>query len=222
MESHLTLDFYIQTLSASMAASKKQGYFDLYFGGFKNERGNITELFQKLLICGVADHCISQLGGGIVEIGAAEGKATVALAETAKRHGKNVFVVDPYNGAQEGTENLYNQWVKATEGYPNVVHLRESSVDKDSVNAIIAFKPSFVFVDGLHYDWAAYSDIRASLDALPVGGYVCVDDTNFLQKDAGTALRQILEEGRAKLVEIPEEVEKVLYTYKSWHFARKA
>lgn len=212
---------YIQTLSAAMAASKKQAYFTEYFGGYKNEHGHITELFQKLLLCGVAEHCMSQFDRGIVEIGAAEGKATVALAETAKRQGQGLLVVDPYNGAQEGTDALYQKWLGATKAYSNITHVKASSLEIPSIDSIIAFQPCFVFVDGLHYDYAAYSDIRASLDAIPVGGHICVDDTNFLTKDAGRALQQAVDEKRVELVKLPQDIEQTLYTYKSWHWARK-
>lgn len=213
---------YIKTLSTVLAASKRQDYFPSYFGGKLNEQGEITELFQKLCICSIADLALTQLGGNIVEIGAAEGKATVALAEIAKKHGAKVLVIDPYNGQQEGTEDLYSKFKAATAKYSDtVVHMRESSLEQSAIQAMVDFKPSFVFVDGLHYEWAAYSDIRAAQIALPVGGYICVDDTNFLCKDAGAAFQKSVTEGYFDLVEIPSEIEKVLYTYKSWHYGVK-
>jgi hypothetical protein len=186
-----------------------------------NEQGEITELFQKLCICTIADLVLSQLGGNIVEIGAAEGKATVALAEIAKKHGAKVLVIDPYNGDQEGTETLYQKWKVATAPYDNIVHLRESSLEQRAIQAMVDFKPSFVFVDGLHYEWAAYSDTRAAQLALPVGGYVCVDDSNHLKKDAGAAFQRSINEGYFDLIKIPDEIEKIIYTYKSWHYGVK-
>lgn len=213
---------HISLLSTSLAASKRQAYFARMFGGNLGEQGEITELFQKLLICSVADLCIQQMGGNIVEIGAAEGKATVALAEIAATHGRRVLVVDPYNGEQEGTAAIYSQFQQATAPYLGTVqHLRESSQTDHAVEVMRALTPSFVFVDGLHHEWAAYSDIRAAFTALPVGGYVCVDDTNGLKRDAGAAFQRVITEGMFQLVELPVDVESVLYTYKSWHFGVK-
>lgn len=211
---------YITTLSHSLAASKRQAYFPSYFGA--NEQGPITELFQKLLLCGVADLAIQQHGGNLVEIGAAEGKASVALAEVAKRHGKRLLVIDPYNGQQEGTEALFAQFKAAVAPYGDtVIHLRASSHEPSSVQQMVDTKPCFVFVDGLHYEWAAYHDIRAAHLALPVGGWVCVDDTNMLTKDAGAAFSRA---GRERLFDIhslDEDTESVLYRYKSWHWGVK-
>ena len=212
----------IRLLSNSLVSSKKQTYFQNYFGGKFGEQGEITELFQKILICSVADLAMQNFGGNIIEIGAAEGKATVALAETAKRYGRKVLVIDPYNGQQEGTDAIYSQFKDAIAPYGGVVeHLRDSSMNESAITAMKAFNPSFVFVDGLHHEWAAYSDIRASYAALPVGGYVCVDDTNFLQRDAGAAFNRALHEGFFGLVQIDPAVEAILYAYKSWHFGQK-
>lgn len=211
----------ILNLSSSMAASKKQDYFPRYFGGKLGEQGEITELFQKLLLCSVASQCIQQLGGNLIEIGAAEGKASVALSETARVLGKRLLVVDPYDGQQEGTEALYQQFLQATAPYKDsVTHLRESSLTDKARAAMKDYDPSFVFIDGLHHEWAAYSDIRSAHAALPVGGWICVDDTNHLQKDAGAALARAANEGLFGVMTMPE-VEPVLCTYKSWHFAIK-
>lgn len=209
---------YIHLLADSFVVSKTQSYFPRYFGGNLNEQGEITELMQKLFICGVANI----LGGNIVEIGAAEGKASGALAEIAHKHGKKLLVIDPYNGAQEGTESLYHQFLAVQNRYRDtIIHRRDSSLTPESIAAIKDFAPSFVFVDGLHIEDVAYSDIRAAHDALPVGGVVCVDDTNFLRRDAGAALTRAIGEGLFELVAIPTHVEQVMYSYKSWHFAVK-
>lgn len=218
----MTIPDTIRLLSTSMAASKRQSYFGTpaYFGSHLGQMGPVTELFQKVLLCAVADLALVAFPGtNLVEIGSAEGKASGALAEIAQRHRARLLVVDPYNGAQEGTESLYTQFSAVCALYPETItHLRASSLDSLSIAAIKEASPSLVFIDGLHYDWAAYSDVRAAYEALPRGGVVCVDDTNHLKRDAGAAFLRAVSEGLFDPVEIGSEVEATLYSYKSWHW----
>lgn len=212
-----TIPDTIRLFSSAFAAQFQQPYTATHFG--PAHPGRLTEAAQRIILHSVASQCIDTLGGGIVEIGCAEGCTSVVLGQLARAKGKTLTCIDPYDGNQEGTEALYRQFVERTTLLgDSVKHHRVSSLDLPGIQAAVDAKPSFVFVDGLHYEWAAYRDILTAYQALPPGGIVCVDDTNMMGKDAGAAFRQAVGEGLFILVVVDPAVEKALYGYKSWHF----
>ncbi len=220
----MTIDQQLQSLSNSFAAAKKQSWFTNQFKDSNGELGRITELIQRVMLADCVRYTLSTFSGStICEIGVAEGRATVVMAEVAKSFGSAILAVDPFiHGLQESSEQLYQEFLKNTELYPDTVyHLRDKSQSDNAVQAIIDFKPSLVYVDGLHTFSGALSDVRTAYEALPVGGLVVVDDTNRMKKDAGEAFQKAINDGLFRLIEIDPTVEDVLYTYKSWHYGVK-
>lgn len=217
-----TFASHIANLSTTFSYQMDQPYMAGHFGAAYP--GRVTESIQRALLGSVASLAYHTLGGGgFVEIGCAEGCTSSVLGALAHRFGTTLTCVDPYNGQQEGTDALYARFLEATKPLgSSVVHARVSSLEPLGIQSVVSAKPCLVFVDGLHYEWAAYRDVMTAHEALPSGGVVCVDDTNHLARDAGRAFKQAVDQGLFRLVSLDLGVEQSLYRYKSWHWGVKA
>ena len=214
----------VNNLYSSFASAKKQSLFQRDYAGEDGRFGRITEFFQRITLAQLAQYATTHCGGGgYIEIGCAEASTSVVLADIAAKNNVSLLCVDPYIwGVQEASEAMYQEFLTNIKPYPNITHVREMSQSEKGAGAIIDFRPSLVFVDGDHRESYAYADIAIAYHALPLGGIIVVDDTNFMQKDAGAAFQRAINEGGFELVVTPPEIEEALFrSYKSWHIATK-
>jgi predicted O-methyltransferase YrrM len=192
-------------------------------GDSTSNYGRLIEYSQRITLGIAAEEAVKNSSGNILEIGCAEGWATCTFAEIAKKYGVKVYCIDPYSGAQEGTESVYAEFKQVCERYPDtIIHLRDSSLSDVAKQFIKDTHISFAFVDGLHTKDAAYSDILLSLNSMKSGDILCVDDTNnYTDRDAGAAMIQAANEGKISKINIDSDAEKIIFTHKSWHFGEK-
>lgn len=193
-------------------------------GDSTSNYGRLIEYSQRITLGVAAEDAIKNSGGNILEIGCAEGWATCTFAEIAKKYGVKVYCIDPYSGAQEGTESVYSEFRKNCERYPDtIIHLRDSSLSQAAKDFVKDKHISFAYVDGLHTMSAAYSDILLSLSCMKQGDIICVDDTvNYTKRDAGAAMIQAVDEGKIQKINIDSEAENIIFSHKSWHFGIKS
>lgn len=118
----------------------------------------------------------NNIEGDVLEIGAHEGYHTVPFLEIAKKYNRKVFVLDPYDGNQQGNENVYNTFLTNTKKYNNLVHLREPSQSEHSIDLIKKNKFAYCFIDGLHTVEAIKSDFINCVDSIVENGIICIDD----------------------------------------------
>jgi hypothetical protein len=150
----------------------------------------MNELIQELYIkyagrydiqikmqCDIIEYLYqNDIEGDILEIGAHEGNHTVYFLEIAKKYNKKVYVVDPYNGEQQGDETIYNIFINRTNKYDNLVYLRNASQSEEFSNLINEIKFAYIFINGLHTIPALESDILISEKHLIKNGIICIDD----------------------------------------------
>lgn len=217
----------LNNLFNAISYQKNQPHVRHLFGGSlvgdsTSNYGRLIEYSQRLTLGLAAEHAVKN-GGNILEIGCAEGWATCGFAEIAKKYGVKVYCIDPYSGAQEGSESVYAEFKKVCTRYPDtIIHLRDSSLSQNAKDLMMDKHISFAFVDGLHTKDAAYSDILLSLDSMKQGDILCVDDTNnYSDRDAGAAMIQAVNEGKISKISIDDDAEKVIFSHKSWHFGIK-
>lgn len=115
--------------------------------------------------------------GDLVEIGALLGDTTVVLAPIARKYGRKVLVIDPYEtGSQDCGGEEYEFWLERTEPYRDVIeHWRLPSQNPEAVRQLKNRKIAFAFVDGLHSYEGALSDLHAVAHA----SIIAVDDMNM-------------------------------------------
>lgn len=192
-------------------------------GDSTSNYGRLIEYSQRLTLGLAAEEAVKNSGRNILEIGCAEGWATCTFAEIAKKYGVKVYCIDPYSGAQEGSESVYSEFKKTCERYPDtIIHLRDSSLSQSAKDFVKDKHISFSFVDGLHTKDAAYSDILLSLSSMKTGDILCVDDTNnYTDRDAGAAMIQAANEGKITKIDLDNDAEKIIFSHKSWHFGIK-
>ena len=163
-----------------------------------------SHFLSKLLK--TAEKCCKEHDGDVVEIGCLNGDNTSRLASIAKQYNKKVWAVDPY---EIGTQNChdkstYNKFIKnALTPYPDTVSLlRKSSIDPALIDIIKSKKLCFAYVDGLHTEEAAYSDI---MTVSHCSGVIAIDDfythdglTNPLTSRVRSGLLKALSEVKNK------------------------
>lgn len=113
-----------------------------------------------------------------LEIGAHNGGTTKYMSGIFKR----VFVIDPWDGRQQGNEIVFQDFLKTTEGCDNVEYVRagsETPQAKSFLKNIEGFKLGYCFIDGLHTKEAVINDYFLILDYLVSGSIIIVDDTNY-------------------------------------------
>lgn len=225
----MTLETQLNALYRAFAYQKNQPHTVNYFGGGSligdstSVYGRLVEYTQRVILGYAAEFAVQQSGGDILEIGCAQGWTTCSFAEIAKKYGVKVYCIDPYDGGQEGTSEVYNEFLKTCALYPDVITLlRMSSASQDAKDFVKDKKFSFAYVDGLHTKDAAYADIVLSLSSLLQNGILCVDDTDNLRpRDAGAAFLEAENNNLITKISLDADAERVLFTHKSWHFAHK-
>ena len=157
-----------QILEKSSLTETTQATAARHSWGSKNQRKRLKE------ICELA---LNKHEGNILEIGAHIGLTTQIFCELARKYNRKMYVIDPWNGQQQGGKEQYKQFVKNTEEYNDVLIVtRESSQLESSRNLIKETTFAFCFVDGLHTKEACRYDIESCITQK---GIIAVDDTTW-------------------------------------------
>ena len=127
-------------------------------------------------------HMLAFMGGDILEIGAHEGEFTVLLCEYAKVFDlslaaqKHVYVIDPWDGRQQGNEEVYQKFLNYMKPYHNWTALRAGSETAQAKEWIASMNLCFAWVDGLHEYNAAKADIATAKTGFKGPGIIGMDD----------------------------------------------
>lgn len=151
--------------------------FPVHKGGSIHQRARLRE---------VAELALETYEGDILEIGCHVGLTTKIFAELAKKHGRKVVVVDPWDGRQEGNQTVYEQFVENTSEYADIIEVnRMGSQEPQAVEKIKQGNFAFCWIDGLHTPYACKSDIEACTGQ---HGIQAVDDLSW---SSGGALKEL-------------------------------
>jgi cephalosporin hydroxylase len=126
----------------------------------------------------VAEYCAINYPGDLVEIGCLFGEATVIFAEVARRHGRRVICIDPWEAPPPyGDEEPYDVWRRVTEPYRDIIDgRRDSSLTIQSMNCVMGRQLCFAYLDGDHSYEAVKFDIRTVAHC---NGIIAVDDVTI-------------------------------------------
>jgi hypothetical protein len=177
-------------------------------------RDKITKLYDRFLI----DGFINQLGmqseilsmmfeeynGDAIEIGARLGKTTVELLKVAKKFDRNIVVIDPWSGDQEGGKKEFEKFKTNTRKYNNLIVHRMRS--QDALDVLSGIQYCYCFIDGLHTFEGCKTDLLNVYKTISVGGVVCVDDTQYTSYKGGgphRALKEVLTSTGFKIIHKP-------------------
>ncbi len=114
-------------------------------------------------------------GYDCLEIGALDGMTTRYLASRFRR----VFVIDPWDGRQEGVPHKYSLFMENAGNLPNVFHCRAGSETEEARRFLAesqGLELGFAYVDGLHNQAAVINDWGLADAYMRQGGIVFVDD----------------------------------------------
>ena len=153
------------------------GQFPAHQGGSIHQRARLKE---------IAELALENYEGDILEIGCHIGITTSIYAELAQKHGRKVVVIDPWDGRQQGNQSVYDQFMKNTEDYHDIIEInRMGSQEKEAIELIKSREFAFCWIDGLHTPFACKSDIEACHGQI---GIQAVDDLSW---SSGGALKQL-------------------------------
>jgi predicted O-methyltransferase YrrM len=140
---------------------------------------NIQIKMQESIVKHLLDNNIE---GDVLEIGAFIGNTTKMFSKALENNiNKKIYVLDPYNGQQEGNDNVYSQFKQNTNELINLIHYREKSQSDFAINFMKKNRFMYVFVDGLHTYEGCFHDMLNIADNLSIGGVICLDDTNVIE-----------------------------------------
>lgn len=131
-----------------------------------------------------------------IEIGALVGGATTVFAKNFKR----VFVIDPWDGRQQGNDNVYSKWLTATESYSNIQHCRtgsETDIARNFIKNISDLNLGFVFIDGLHTEAGVMNDFELVLPYCNKNTIILLDDMDYHPVLSGSVA--VLQKYRSKI-----------------------
>lgn len=156
----------------------------------------------------VAEYCALNYPGDLVEIGCLFGEATVIFAEVARRHGRRVIAVDPWqydlgDPYYDPDKNHYKLFCDATAEWMDIIDvMRISSLDPQAINEIRAHSLCFAYQDGLH----TYEGVTTDLDTLShCAGIIAVDDVMMydVKPSSNAPTRRAFYEGAVRLGRLP-------------------
>jgi hypothetical protein len=113
-----------------------------------------------------------------IEIGALEGDTTKILAQNFRR----VFVIDPWDGRQQGAPHRYDMWKANTANLKNVFHVKAGSETPDArsfLKSVDAWNLGFVYVDGLHTAEAVVNAVHLVMPYTNNQTRIMVDDIEW-------------------------------------------
>lgn len=121
---------------------------------------------------------IGNIDGDILEIGAHRGISTNVFCRIGAEYGRHVFVIDPWDGRQEGSNSIYTEFQSNTGSCKNLTVYRAGSENPDIRQSFLEknIKFAFILVDGLHTYDAVKNDIERYTDLLIPNGVICFDD----------------------------------------------
>lgn len=119
---------------------------------------------------------LERVDGDILEIGAHCGTTTQVFCEAAEKLGRKVHVVDPWDGRQEGSGEVYNVFAANTGRFSNLTVHKMGSEKPEVLEAIKDCRFAFILIDGLHSYDAVVNDFTKYRHLLVPNGVICVDD----------------------------------------------
>ena len=153
----------------------------------------------------VAEYCVRNWLGDIVEIGLGHGRTTKIFAEIARAHNRRVIAVDAFSvmGTAWGND-YFETFLRTVKSWQDDIDLiKTSSLDPETIRVIGERDLCFAYVDGLHIYEACRTDIQT------VGhckGIIAVDDIHIRYSYAAAVLRAF-RDGAALLDRIPVDCE---------------
>ncbi len=165
---------------------------------------------------------LHKLDGDLVEIGAFMGGGTVKLAEYARKHSRQVHVIDifepdldqtisksgetacsVYEAFLEG-RSMLEVYKEATQGFDNISTIRE---DSKKIRFGEEQKFIFGFIDGCHQETYVTSDFHTIWPHLVSGGVLGFHDYEYDDwPEVTVAVRKLLDEHRGEISEMAEIV----------------
>jgi hypothetical protein len=119
---------------------------------------------------------LEKVEGDILEIGAHRGDSTRIFCEIAEKFGRKVYVIDPWDGRQEGNDGVYGEFRANTADCKNLIVHRMGSEKTEAFEAVKDIKLAFLFIDGMHSYDAVVSDFTKFRKLLSDKAVICVDD----------------------------------------------
>jgi hypothetical protein len=121
---------------------------------------------------------LEHVEGDILEIGALRGRTTQAFCDVGAKYNRHVFVVDPWDGRQQGSHKEFTEFQNNTAGCQNLTVHRMASENPAALKALKeqGVKLSFILIDGLHTYDAVHNDLMLYKDLLESHGVICIDD----------------------------------------------
>ena len=119
-----------------------------------------------------------------LEIGALDGNTTRYLS----RHFRRVFVIDPWDGRQEGVPGKYDLFMEYAGNLPNVHHCRTGSETQEAIDFLAGaedLRLGFAYIDGMHTAAAVVGDWSLAHPYMQKGGLVFVDDCGLPGRPEG-------------------------------------
>lgn len=144
---------------------------------------------QQEYFAAMLDDLLSKTEGNIVEFGCGFGLNTVVFLKAAKKYGRKVLAIDPFETGDmpPSYRYPYHEFVQATKDFDNLELYKFPSQDPSCLEKIKEFEPiAFVFVDGLQYKDAVLSDLKLAESCNPL--IICVDDMNRLSGESQVPL----------------------------------
>lgn len=134
--------------------------------------------FQRPRLREIAELALQNYDGDILEIGCHIGLTTVVFGELAKKYNRRVVTVDPWNGMQEGNQQVYECFVENTIEYKDYIDVHRCESQSETGRQVIqGGKFAFCWIDGLHTPWACRQDIETCSTQT---GILAVDDLRWL------------------------------------------
>jgi len=173
----------------------------------------------EALIDFIDEYELYKLEGDLIEIGAFMGGGTIKLAKYAKKHGKQVFVIDVFDPSFDRTQDttgtkmcdIYEAFLqgrsqkeiyeKTTRSFDNVL-----TIEKDSKGVVFPEAQMFMFgfIDGNHQPDYVRSDFSIIWRNLVPGGAVAFHDYNFDLPEVTNTINALMEEYGDDISEINE------------------
>ena len=119
---------------------------------------------------------LEKVDGDILEIGAHCGTSTQVFCEIAQKFGRKVHVIDPWDGRQEGSGEVYNVFMANTNRFSNCIVHKYGSETTEAINAVKDIKFAFILIDGLHGYDSVVNDFTKYSSLINTDGVICIDD----------------------------------------------